>query len=43
MTSTFGPELDAEIAYRREQLANGAAKRGDGWLPWLLHRRPAHG
>ena len=37
MTSTFGPELDAEIAYRRETMLRGpAARRGRGWLARLL-------
>lgn len=43
MFSTFGPELDAEIAYRRQQLRDDIPRQGTGWLPWLLHRRPAHG
>jgi hypothetical protein len=37
MTTTFGPELDAEIAYRRETLLRGpSAGRGRGWLSRLL-------
>ncbi len=43
MTSTFGPELYAEIAYRREQLTDDIPRRTSGWLPWTLRRRPAHG
>ena len=42
MTSTFGPELYAEIAYRREQLTADLPRRNSGWLPWKRHR-PAHG
>jgi hypothetical protein len=37
MTTTFGPELDAEIAYRRESLLRGpAARRGRSWVSRLL-------
>jgi hypothetical protein len=43
MTTTFGPMLDAEIAYRREQLTDDLPRRNGGWLPWKLRHRPAHG
>ena len=37
MTNTFGPELDAELAYRRETLLRRRSVGGDrGWLAWVL-------
>lgn len=34
MMSTLGPALDAELAYRRERLADAVAPAGNGH-PWL--------
>lgn len=37
MTNTFGPELDAELAYRRETLLRRRSVSGDrGWLARVL-------
>lgn len=43
MFGTIGPEFDAELAYRREQLTGSSNRYRESWLPRLLRRRRAHG